>query len=233
MNEEQEQHHKHWKIHIVVLVVVFLLAGFIFLKRDSVLVSVRNLFSGDLSFSKQTYVVDGELSTIRWVTVNDIVGSVKTKGTIDMSTGVFVFEDNELVDGEFSIDMRSLNVTSNSSGLDTERVRNLLTSGPHFSDSSLRASFDIVNVEKTFDLIENAGYEIEGVLTLRGVSNEVVVEAEIDFVSGAEARVVFFIDLAETPFYETLNIEDLLSEIDNGQSNDLEITVDAIAKKPK
>ncbi len=110
--------------------------------------------------------IDIKESNIVW-TGKKVIGKSHT-GTIDLKEGFFLFNDDELIGGQFIIDMTSIS-NSDLEGEYKGKLEGHLKSDDFFGvKNHPTASFNINNVTK----IDN-GYEVTGDLTIKGITNTV------------------------------------------------------------
>lgn len=116
--------------------------------------------------------VDIKESTIKWEG-EKLTGS--HEGTIDLKDGYFLMEDGELVGGEFTADMTSINVTD-LEGDSKEKLMGHLRSDDFFGvDTYETAKFVINTVAKKGDV-----YGISGDLTIKGKTNPIAFDLNME-----------------------------------------------------
>lgn len=100
-------------------------------------------------------------SSVTWIG-KKITGS--HEGTINLSEGVLIFDNDKLVGGNFTIDMTSIAVTDLESGNGKEKLEGHLNSDDFFgTDSYKTASFKITDVKDKGQV-----YEVTGDFNIKG-----------------------------------------------------------------
>ena len=90
-------------------------------------------------------------------------------GTLAISEGTLIFEENQLVSGDFKIDMNSIAVSDIEPGKMNDRLVNHLKSADFFDvENHQEARFEIVSSEAKEDQVL-----IKGNLTLKGITKAV------------------------------------------------------------
>ena len=121
------------------------------------------------SFEKKK--VDIKESTIQW-TGEKLTGS--HEGTIELSDGYFLMEDGELVGGEFTADMTTIDVTD-LEGDSRQKLMGHLKSDDFFGvEKHNTAKFVINTVAKKGDI-----YGISGDLTIKGNTNPIAFDMKM------------------------------------------------------
>ncbi len=114
----------------------------------------------------QKKAVDASKSTIEW-TGKKITG--QHTGTLNLSDGYLVFENNTITGGEFTVDMTSLQVTDLEAGKGKEKLEGHLNSDDFFGVQNHKTSkLVITKAKKTSD-----GYKIAADLTIKGKTNPI------------------------------------------------------------
>ncbi|WP_033959125.1 YceI family protein [Psychroserpens jangbogonensis] len=102
-------------------------------------------------------------SSITW-TGHKVTGS--HEGTINLSEGALMFEDDNLVGGSFTMDMTSIVVTDIDAGSGKEKLEGHLKSDDFFGvKDHKKAMFKINKVDG-----KNGTYRVYGDLTIKGIS---------------------------------------------------------------
>ncbi|WP_019038523.1 YceI family protein [Psychroflexus tropicus] len=111
-------------------------------------------------------------STIQW-TGEKLTGS--HEGTIELSDGYFLMEDGELVGGEFTADMTTIDVTD-LEGDSRQKLMGHLKSDDFFGVENYKtAKFVINTVAKKGDI-----YGISGDLTIKGETNPIAFDMKMN-----------------------------------------------------
>lgn len=125
-----------------------------------------------------TYAVDNSLSTIKW-TGSKLVGGGHT-GTINLVDGVLHGNESKLVDGKMTIDMKSLlNTDITDKGKSADLVGHLKS--PDFFDTEKfpTAVLEIIKIEMLKEASADKNAMLTSKLTIKGVSNEILIPALI------------------------------------------------------
>ncbi|NEV93470.1 YceI family protein [Psychroflexus sp. YR1-1] len=137
------------------------------------------------------------------------------EGTIDLKDGYFLMEEGELVGGEFTADMTSINVTD-LEGDSREKLMGHLRSDDFFGvDTYGTAKFVINTVAKKKGNI----YGISGDLTIKGKTNPIAFDLEMNENSATTNLVIdrtkydvrygsntFFDNLGDKTIYDEFNL---------------------------
>jgi len=127
--------------------------------KTAVLLVLAITFTSFLNLKERTVIV--KESSINWVG-KKITGS--HEGTIDLSEGVLMFEDDKLVGGDFTIDMTTIKVTDLESGNGKEKLEGHLNSDDFFGTENYKtARFEIKEVKE-----DGKVYKVTGDLTIKG-----------------------------------------------------------------
>lgn len=140
------------------------------------------------------YTIDHAASNLVWTGRNVVVGKAHT-GTINISAGTLSVEGDAITAGDFVIDMNSITNT------DIENPEYNAKLVGHLKDTSFfavtdypTASFVVTGVEAVTGQ-EGITHHVSGNLTLRGVTKEVKIPANVSITEGAvNATADFVID---------------------------------------
>ncbi len=176
-------------IYIVITFLLVIMAGFLIFDRVSVEeeveieeptveeVDTREAVTG--SFETQIDLVQ---SVLGWQAEKTILKTHVNTGTLNLSEGSLIFEDGELVGGEFVVDMESLAITSvHGSEPATGGGSSLLK---HLSSDDFFAIEDNPEAKliiKEADSLNSKkfGYKITGDLTIKDITKEITFTAEV------------------------------------------------------
>lgn len=170
------------------------------------------------------YQVDTQNSLITWKGTK--VTGKSHEGTLKLSNGTLKVEGGQLVGGNFTIDMNSLDNTDLKGKDDYEKLLGHLKSDDFFSIANHpTATFEITGVTpKTGDA--NATHDISGNLTIKGITKNLTFPAKVMLADNAiDATASFYFDRSlydvkygSTSFFEGLG--------DNAIKNEIELKVD-------
>ena len=137
------------------------------------------------------------------------------EGTIGLKSGYLTLDNNDLVGGEFVIDITTI-VCTDLSGKGKASIESHLKSDDFFSvDKFPNASLTILNVEK-----KNLGqYQVNANITIKGITQKIVFDAELEEKT-ANAKLIidrtlfgiiyksgnFFEELADKAIYDEFEI---------------------------
>ncbi len=122
---------------------------------------------------QETYQVDTEASTVRWVG-KKILG--EHYGTLQLHEGMVMLEEGKLQGGNFTIDMRTL-VNQDLEGGQREKLEDWLRSKEMFYVE--RYPFVVFEITSVQSLDENQQYQLEGELIIKGVSHRISFPANV------------------------------------------------------
>ena len=142
-------------------------------KQTLLLIFTIGCFFTLQSFSIEKEDIKIKNSTLTWVG-SKITGS--HEGTIGLKSGYLTLDNNDLVGGEFVIDMTTI-VCTDLSGKGKASIESHLKSDDFFSvDKFPNASLTILNVEK-----KNLGqYQVNANITIKGITQKIVFDAELE-----------------------------------------------------
>jgi len=139
----------------------------------------------------QTYNVDAAKSTLGW-TGEKVTGA--HNGTVAISSGMMKMDDENVLSGEFAIDMTSINCLDIESEEYNGKLVGHLKSDDFFSVANHpTATFEITRAVAYEG--DGANHRVFGKLTIKGITNEISFPAQIDFTdAGFTAKANFTID---------------------------------------
>lgn len=112
-------------------------------------------------------------ATITWVG-KKVTGS--HTGTIELQEGTLIMEGNELVGGNFIMNMTSLQVTDLEAGKGKEKLEGHLKTDEFFGVNNFpTATFTITGVAKSGD-----GYSVTGDMTIKGITQPMKIRMNIN-----------------------------------------------------
>lgn len=116
------------------------------------------------------YNADTNNTSVMWK--GEMVGMYSHEGTIAMNSGVLIVENGQITGGKFGIDMSTINPTDD--GYNEEEGRSKAKLVEHLSSPDF---FDVANHSTaTFYISEIKDGKAYGQLTVRGITNDEVVE---------------------------------------------------------
>ncbi len=136
------------------------------------------------------------------------------EGTIKLSEGVLIFEDDKLTGGNFTMDMTTINVTDLEAGSGKEKLEGHLNSDDFFGTENYKtATFKITNVAGT-----SGKYSVTGDLTIKGKTESKTFDMMVDD-SAASAtikidRTKFGIRYGSASFFDDLKDKAIYDEFD-------------------
>ncbi|MFL2569739.1 MAG: YceI family protein [Flavobacteriales bacterium] len=187
-----------------------------YLKQAVLLILTIGCFFTLQSFTVEKEDVKIKDSALTWV------GSKVTsshEGTIELKSGYLTLENNNLVGGEFVIDMTTI-VCTDLSGKGKASIENHLKSDDFFSvDKFPAASLTILDVKKN----ELDQYQVNANITIKGITQKIMFDTEIKEKT-AKAKLVidrtefgiiyksgnFFKELADKAIYDEFEISIML-----------------------
>lgn len=146
------------------------------------------------SVAAVNYTIDHAASNLVWTGRNVVVGKAHT-GTINISAGTLSVEGDAITAGDFTIDMNSIaNKDLENPEYNAKLVGHLKDTAFFFVSDYPTASFVVTGVEAVAGE-EGVTHHVSGNLTLRGVTKEVKIPANVSITEGAvNATADFVID---------------------------------------
>ena len=130
------------------------------------------IFVSFKSITSETYTAIIEESTISWAASRP---GKTHDGTLSISKGNFIFEDDKLVGGDFVIDMNTIKVTDIDPGKMNDKLVNHLRSSDFFDvENHSTGTYNITGSEA-----KDGKILVKGQLTLKGITNEVDFLADV------------------------------------------------------
>ena len=125
-------------------------------------------------FTEGVYTVNTNETKLEWIGKKV---SEQHEGTVAVSGGsINTIDGGAFFTGDFSIDMNSLAVTDIKEPKDNERLLKHLKADDFFNvENHPAANFKVIRVRK----LENKSFEVEGGLTIKGITKTVILPAEI------------------------------------------------------
>ena len=183
-----------------------------YLKQAVLLILTIGCFFTLQSFTVEKEDVKIKDSALTWVG-SKVTGS--HEGTIELKSGYLTFDNNDLVGGEFVIDMTTI-VCTDLSGKGKASIEGHLKSDDFFSvDKFPTANLTILDVKK-----KGLGqYQVNANITIKGMTQEIMFDAEIKEKT-AKAKLVidrtefgiiyksgnFFEELADKAIYDEFKL---------------------------
>lgn len=171
-----------------------------------------------------TYQVDTEASTLYWKG-SKVTGS-SHNGTVKISNGVLKVEGGQLVGGNFTIDMASLDNDDLRGKDGHEKLVGHLKSDDFFGvETHPTASFEITGISPS-EGDGNTTHNISGNLTVKGITKNLTFPAKVkvdENTATADAAFYFDRSLYDVKFGSTNFFENLG---DNAINNEIELKVD-------
>lgn len=166
-----------------------------------------------------------EESTLTWNGYKALVDSAH-EGTLDVSEGEFLVEEDQLVGGNFTLDMTTINVTDLEGGLKSGLEDHL--NSPEFFNSAefQEGSFEITNVTPIQE--NGATHQISGNLTLKEITKNITFKANVEGLDTEEitATADFNIDRQEWEIGHSEEPSVLDQVKDNALQNEIRIRLD-------
>ena len=136
------------------------------------------------------------------------------EGTLNLSDGTLIFEDNQLTGGNFVIDMTTINVTDLEAGSGKEKLEGHLNSDDFFGTTNHKtAMFNITDVEGN-----NGTYQVTGDFTIKGKTESNTFEMIVDDNSASANlkidRTKFDIKYGSSSFFDNLKDKAISDEFD-------------------
>jgi polyisoprenoid-binding protein YceI len=168
-----------------------------------------------------TYALDTEASTLNWKGSKSFTDDFH-QGTIKITEGSLSTENGNVIAGNFTVDMASIEENTDNQEMAAKLIGHLKSPDFFLVDSFPTASFSIVKVE---------GNNITGNLEIKGVAKEITFPAEIEVgEEGVNASASFVINRMDWGVeYGNGSIVDLAK--DKIISNDIEFVVNLKATK--
>ena len=117
---------------------------------------------------QRQYTVDVAKSTVKWT--GTMLGVKSHNGTIDLSKGRITTQNDRVIGGSFTVDMKSITPLDNNYAGDGEKQGTKSMFVAHLNSADF---FDVVNFPLTTFMITGVeGSNVRGLLTVRGRSHE-------------------------------------------------------------
>ncbi len=199
------------------------------MKKNLIIATVLAVSISGASFGQQEKLtVSSKASSIEW-TGKKVTG--QHMGTISLKEGWVDLDKGKLVDGMFTLDMTSINVTDLEGKMKSNLEGHL--SSPDFFDVAKHktGTFTIAKVEAMEKPEAGNTHTISGKLTLKGISKDISFPAKVEVTDGKLAAVAAFkidrtdwdIKYGSGKFFEGLG--------DKAISDDIELKLQLAAKK--
>ncbi len=178
------------------------------LKTSALIVLAISIASFTSTIEKKVKVIE---SDITWKAYK-VTGS--HEGTLKLSDGTLIFEDDQLTGGNFVIDMTTINVTDLEAGSGKEKLEGHLNSDEFFGTSAHKtATFNITDVEGN-----DGKYQVTGDFTIKGKTESNTFEMIVDDNSASANlkidRTKFDIKYGSSSFFDDLKDKAISDEFD-------------------
>lgn len=172
---------------------------------------------GSFSANAQEKKIDVAKSKINWVG-KKITG--QHSGTLAFQSGTLIFKKDQLVGGNFTVDMNSITVTDIKAGEGKEKLEGHLKAEDFFGTEKHPTSTLVI---KTIGKQSNNIYAVTADLTIKGITNSVKFKITVNKDSTANASLVvdrtkYDVKYGSKSFFEGLG--------DNVISDDFELAID-------
>ena len=166
---------KNFPLFIVALVAVFTLTSCA--KETRTTVVTTDAQNVETTVEANTLNINTQSSLITWNGYKSLVNT-EHEGTIQLSSGQFFIDDeNQLVGGEFTIDMTTLDNTDLSGSMKDGLLGHLNSAEFFDTQNYTTASFQIT---KVLPIQENgATHQISGNLTIKDISKNITFKADV------------------------------------------------------
>lgn len=134
-----------------------------------------------IELSNGTYTLNTKASTLEWIgkKVNG-----QHNGTINISQGEFIVENDEIKTGNFAIDMSSIvDLDLNDPEWNKKLITHLKSEDFFSIENFPTAQFEITKVEPIVTASENANYIVTGNLTIKGIIKEISFPAKLQHIN--------------------------------------------------
>jgi len=174
---------------VVLLIVIGL--GFFFMNEKST--NDNNINTANIHVSESvenndwstletgTYTIDTNQSIVNWAGKKPLIDGYINSGTIALSEGLVEVDEKMQAEGSFIIDMHSLKVGLTATKPNQETALEGHLKGDRWFDVETHPTADFVinNVTPQADVENTFAYEIEGDLTIKGITHSIVFPATI------------------------------------------------------
>lgn len=144
------------------------------------------------SLAAVEYAIDHNASSILWTGRNVVAGKAHT-GTINISAGTLSVEGDVLTAGDFTIDMTSIKNTDLGDPTYAAKLEGHLADTAFFAVADYpTASFAVTGVEAVTGE-EGVTHHVSGNLTLRGVTKEIKIPANVSITESAVSATADFV----------------------------------------
>src|SRR3712207_3003674 len=154
-------------------------------KADTVATEAQTAVAG-----KDSILIDTLNSTIQW---RGFKPGGEHYGTIALKSGALYVENNQVVGGNFVIDMNAIHCQDLTAETGKDQLEGHLKSADFFNVAQYpEATFNITNVAE--QVSDSTTHAISGNLTMLGVEKNITFGAKIDLAAGTGNSVKFTID---------------------------------------
>lgn len=179
-----------------------------------------------------TYLVNTDQSTVHW-TGYYLFSFGEHNGSIRISKGELTASDDQLLSGNFEIDMTSIQDLDMPKDDGAKDLEEHLKSDDFFSISKFpTANFEITKAEKIKHDVGQPNYEVTGIMTLKGTKNTVIFPAFVSISNNTvTAKAKFKFD--RTKWDIRYNSGKFFSDIGDGAISDaigIELNLQATVK---
>ncbi len=189
--------------------------------------------AGDAATAPETaaaYTVDAAATTLSWKGTNSVAGKAHN-GTISVTEGTLSIESNNISAGSFTIDMNSITNADLTEADKNGMLVGHLKSDDFFAVATHPTASFVVTRSEVATGDPAATHYVYGNLTLKGITNEIKVPAQVS-ASGDDLKITaaFAIDRAkwEVKYGSGSFFEDLGDKLIN---DEIEFTLDLVARK--
>ena len=160
--------------------------------RNLILISLFSIFlnyhlitaestAENLALSNGTYTLNTKASTLEWIG-KKVTG--QHNGTINISQGELIVENDEIKTGNFAIDMSSIvDLDLNDPEWNKKLITHLKSEDFFSIENFPTAQFEITQVEPIATASENANYIVTGNLTIKGIIKEISFPAKLQHIN--------------------------------------------------
>ena len=180
-------------------------------------IAIALLVAVSFSANAQEKKINVQKSNISWVG-KKVTG--QHSGNIAFQDGTLIFKKNELVGGNFTVDMNSITVTDLKAGEGKEKLEGHLKADDFFGTAKFPTAKLVI---KTIGKQSNNIYAVTADLTIKGITNSVKFKITVNKDNTANASLVvdrtkYDVKYGSKSFFEGLG--------DNVISDDFELAID-------
>jgi len=164
----------------VLAIIIVIVLGFVLFGGKDKKIAVTDNTQGGEPLPEGTYVVDTERTIGTWEGKKTLIDGYRDIGTIMVKDGTILVSNGAIAGGTLTVDMTSIKATSTGVGAGEDNLTKHLKSADFFDIEKFPTSTFTLSTSTSV-----SNQNIDGMLTLKGISNPVIFPASIYIENGA------------------------------------------------